>query len=53
MSVAIAKWTLDADHRMIASGLLDGRAVELLNGEIVEMSPEGEAHAYLSHEAAK
>ena len=53
MSVAIAKWTLDDYHRMITSGLLDGRSVELLNGEIVEMSPEGESHAYLSHEAAK
>jgi Uma2 family endonuclease len=53
MSVAIATWTLDDYHRMIASGLLDGRSVELLNGVIVEMSPEGEAHAYLSHEAAK
>ncbi len=53
MSVALAKWTLDDYHRMIESGLLDGRSVELLNGEIVEMSPEGEAHAYCSHEAAK
>lgn len=53
MSVAIAKWTLDDYHSMIDSGLLDGRSVELLNGVIVEMSPEGEAHAYLSHEAAK
>ncbi len=53
MSVAIAKWTLDDYHRMIESGLLDGRSVELLNGEIVEMSPEGTPHAYLSHEAAK
>ena len=53
MSVAIAKWTLDDYHHMIASGLLDGRSVELLNGEIVEMSPEGESHAYFSHEAAK
>lgn len=53
MSVAIAKWTLDDYHRMIESGLLDGRSVELLNGEIVEISPEGTPHAYLSHEAAK
>jgi Uma2 family endonuclease len=53
MSVAIAKWTLDDYHHMIKSGLLDGRSVELLNGEIVEMSPEGELHAYFSHEAAK
>jgi Uma2 family endonuclease len=53
MSVAIAKWTLDDYHHMIKSGLLEGRSVELLNGEIVEMSPEGESHAYFSHEAAK
>ncbi len=53
MNVAIAKWTLDDYHRMIESGLLEDRPVELLNGEIVEMSPEGESHAYLSHEAAK
>ena len=53
MSVALAKWTLDDYHHMIESGLLDGRSVELLNGEIVEMSPEGESHAYFSHEAAK
>lgn len=45
MSVAPAKWTLDGYHHMIESGLLDGRSVELLNGEIVEMSPEGESHA--------
>jgi Uma2 family endonuclease len=53
MSVTTAKWTLDEYHRMIEVGLLDDRRVELLNGEIVEMSPEGEPHAYFSHEAAK
>jgi Uma2 family endonuclease len=50
MSVAIAKWTLDDYHRMIDVGLLDDRKVELLNGEIVEMSPEGLPHAYFSQE---
>lgn len=53
MAVTLAKWTLDDYHRMIEVGLLQGRQVELLNGEIVEMSPEGEPHAYFSHEAAK
>ena len=32
---------------MVASGVLDDRPVELLRGEIVEMAPEGEPHAYL------
>ncbi|MBE9110122.1 Uma2 family endonuclease [Nodosilinea sp. LEGE 07298] len=44
--VAIAKWTLDDYHQMIAAGILSDRRVELLNGEIIEMPPEGEPHAY-------
>jgi Uma2 family endonuclease len=51
MNVSIAKWTLDDYHQMIASGILDDRNVELLKGEIVEMAPEGEPHAYGSTEA--
>ncbi|MDJ0636422.1 MAG: Uma2 family endonuclease [Xenococcaceae cyanobacterium MO_188.B29] len=51
MVVTIAKWTIDEYHSMIQAGLLDNRQVELLKGEIVEMSPEGEAHAYFSSEA--
>ena len=46
MSVTTAKWTLEDYHRMIQVGLLDDRQVELLNGKIVEMSPEAESHAY-------
>ena len=53
MSVTLAKWTLDDYHRMVASGMLDERPVELLRGEIVEMSPERETHAYLLTEATK
>lgn len=51
MAVTLAKWTIDEYHSMIEVGLLDNRRVELLKGEIVEMSPEGEAHAYFSSEA--
>lgn len=53
MSVIIAKWSIDEYHRMIEAGILSDRKVELLQGEIVEMSPEGEPHAYCSHEAAQ
>jgi Uma2 family endonuclease len=53
MTVTIAKWTVDEYHRMIAAGILDDRRVELLKGEIVEMSPEGEPHAYFSSEAGE
>lgn len=48
-----AKWTIDEYHQMIAAGILDNRRVELLRGEIVEMSPEGEPHAYFSSEAGE
>lgn len=52
MKIAIAQWTLEDYHRMIAAGVLDNKAVELIRGEIVEMSPEGEPHAYYSRTAA-
>jgi len=48
MTLTLAKWTLNEYHQMIASGILDDRHVELLRGEIVEMSPERELHAYSS-----
>jgi Uma2 family endonuclease len=53
MSVTVAKWTIDEYHRMIEAGILCDRKVELLQGEIVEMSPEGEPHAYCSDEAGE
>ncbi|MBD1875559.1 Uma2 family endonuclease [Nodosilinea sp. FACHB-131] len=51
--VALAKWTLEDYHQMIAAGILSDRRVELLNGEIIEMPPEGEPHAYYSRTSAK
>lgn len=51
MTVTTAKWTIDEYHRMIAAGIICDRKMELLKGEIVEMSPEGEPHAYCSDEA--
>ncbi|QLE57076.1 Uma2 family endonuclease [Nostoc sp. TCL26-01] len=53
MTLTTAKWTIDEYHRMIAAGILDHRRVELLKGEIIEMSPEGEPHAYFSSEAGE
>jgi len=53
MTVTTAKWKLDDYHRMIEVGLLEGRHVELLNGEIIEMAPEGPEHAYLGDETGK
>ena len=52
MAIATAKWTVHDYHRMIDAGILDDRHVELLNGEIVEMSPEGIPHANRSTKGA-
>ena len=51
MAVTTAKWTLEDYHRMVDAGLLEGRAVEFLHGEIVDMSPEGAPHAAASSDA--
>ena len=48
-----AKWSLEDYHRIVESGVLDQCHVELINGEIVEMAPEGEPHAYSSDEAGE
>jgi len=45
MTITTVKWSIDDYHHMIESGLLEGRPVELLNGEIVEMPPEGKPHS--------
>lgn len=48
MTLSITKWTIDDYHRLIESGFLTDRPVELLNGMIVNMAPEGTSHAYFS-----
>jgi Uma2 family endonuclease len=53
VTLATTKWTIEDYHLMIAAGILEERQVELLNGEIVEMAPEGEPHAYSSDEAGE
>ncbi|NET61952.1 MAG: Uma2 family endonuclease [Symploca sp. SIO2E6] len=53
MTLAIAKWTIADYHHIITTGILSERQVELLNGEILEMAPEGEPHAYSSDEAGE
>jgi Uma2 family endonuclease len=39
------KWTVEHYHQAIAAGLFDDQDVELLNGELITMPPEGEIHA--------
>lgn len=44
MVKTLTRWTVADYHHMIASGLLAGRRVELVNGQIVDMAPELPIH---------
>ncbi|WP_017326449.1 Uma2 family endonuclease [Synechococcus sp. PCC 7336] len=46
MGLTLAKWSLTDYHRTIEAGVLAGRKVELIGGDIVEMAPEGPLHRY-------
>lgn len=49
----LAKWSVDDYHRMVEAGILRDRQVELLVGEIVEMSPETPIHYTTAKRGAK
>jgi Uma2 family endonuclease len=49
--IVVAKFKVDDYHRMIEAGILDDRRVELLDGIITEMTPQGTPHAYYSDES--
>ncbi|MBW4619745.1 MAG: Uma2 family endonuclease [Cyanosarcina radialis HA8281-LM2] len=49
----LAKWSVDEYHCMIEAGILRDRHVELLAGEIVEMSPETPIHYTTAKRGAK
>jgi Uma2 family endonuclease len=52
MIVATYKWTIDRYHEAVEAGIFRGQAVELLQGALIEMSPEGVPHAGLSSDSA-
>ena len=49
----LAKWTVDDYHSMIEAGILHNRRVELLAGEIIEMTPETPIHYNTAKQGAK
>lgn len=46
------RWTIDRYHKAVEAGVFDGQPLELLEGELIEMSPEGIPHAGLSSDGA-
>ncbi|MDJ0661648.1 MAG: Uma2 family endonuclease [Crocosphaera sp.] len=45
---SVAKWSVEDYHKMIEAGILSDRPVELIAGDILEMSPESPFHHYLN-----
>lgn len=45
----VAKWSVEDYHKMIAAGILSDRPVELIAGEILQMSPEGPIHTSINY----
>ncbi len=51
--VTLLKWTVEEYHQLIAQGLLDGKKVELLDGNIVSMPSESPLHSYTNRTSAQ
>ena len=45
---SVVKWSVEDYHKMIEAGILSDRPVELISGEILQMTPEGPFHHYLN-----
>jgi Uma2 family endonuclease len=51
MTLTTAKWTIEEYHQLVETGILNDRRVELLEGIIVDMAPEGMPHAVYCSES--
>lgn len=49
----LTRWTVEDYHRMIESGLLVGRQVELIDGQIIDMAPESPILRVICRRGAK
>ena len=46
---SVVEWSVEDYHKMIDAGILSDRHVELISGEILQMSPEGSFHTSINH----
>lgn len=53
MTRSLTHWTVEDYHRMIASGALAGRQVELVDGQILDVAPELSIHRVAYRRGAK
>jgi Uma2 family endonuclease len=47
------KWLIEDWHRLVDSGVLENKQVELLEGEIIQVSPESPMHSSTNYSVAK
>jgi Uma2 family endonuclease len=52
LAITPYRWTIARYHKAVEAGIFDGQPVELLDGELIEISPEGIPHAGLSSDGA-
>ena len=53
MALITYKWSIEEWHELVNIGLLEGKSVEFLEGEIVEVSPEGIEHGYTNRSVVR
>jgi Uma2 family endonuclease len=53
MTLVTYKWTTDRYHQAVEAGVFDDQPIELLQGEIVLIAPEGTPHTYFSDRISK
>lgn len=53
MTLTTYKWSIEEWHDLVESGVLAGKRVELLEGEIIEVSPEEIPHRNTNHKVVK
>ncbi|MEM6612578.1 MAG: Uma2 family endonuclease [Cyanobacteria bacterium P01_C01_bin.72] len=53
MTLTTYKWSIEEWHKLVDAGLLSGKPVEFLEGEIVTVSPEEVEHRYTNSSIVK
>ncbi|MBR8828133.1 MAG: Uma2 family endonuclease [Gomphosphaeria aponina SAG 52.96 = DSM 107014] len=51
--IALAKWSVEDYHQIVKTGIMSDRRVELLDGKILEMSPEAPLHRRINDSVAE
>lgn len=53
MTIVTPKFTVEDYHKIVDTGVLDRRRIELIDGELIEMSPEKPIHSGVNNRSNK